>query len=357
MASNIALVTGGCGCVGFHVVQALLDEPSISAVHVFSRNPSQNQLPGVNYHTGNILSEQDVETLILRVQPTVIFHVASPVSSGNTASSKLFYDVNVIGTKTLLNYAQKSPCTKIFIYTSSSSVMKPPYHDSTETQPLVPLASKTDFNYYTTTKAIADQTVLEANRPNGLKTCSLRIAPIYGERDNQMIPGLFKVLDDKRHYSQIGKNTVLMDFLSAKNAAKAHILAYRALVPTGTQSSVAGEAFLITDGKPMPFWDFSRKVWAAAGEPVPQDKIKIVPAWLVLSLAVTMEWLYWIFTFGHKTPQFLRSHTIRYVTQERTFSIEKAKKLLNYQPEDDMDKSIGDGVAWHMENVRHLPKQ
>jgi len=351
MTKDIALVTGGCGCVGFHIVKVLLEEPTISAVHVFSRNPSQNRIPRAVYHTGSITSELDIENLFQKVQPTVIFHVASPVSSGNTATAKLFYDVNVEGTKTLLNYSQKTAATKALIYTSSSSVAKPPYHFTTEDKPMISVSSITDFNYYTTTKAIADTNVLKANNSNGLRTCCLRIAPIYGERDNQMIPGVIKVMDDNRQHNQIGDNSVLMDFLSAKNAARAHILAYRALMSPDEESralGVAGEAFFITDGKSLPFWDFSRKIWAAAGDRTPPDKIKIVPAWLVLGLAVALEWVYWVFTLGQKTPKFLRSHTIRYVTQERTFSIEKARTRLGYQPVDEMDQSIEDGVTWHL---------
>ena len=87
---DIELVTGGCGCVGFHVVKALLEEPSVAAVHVFSRNPSQNRLPGAIYHAGNLTSDGDIRSLITDVQPTVIFHVASPISSGSTENAKLF---------------------------------------------------------------------------------------------------------------------------------------------------------------------------------------------------------------------------------------------------------------------------
>lgn len=136
-----------------------------------------------------------------------------------------------------------------------------------------------------------------------------------------------------------------MDFLSVKNAASAHVLAYKALMAPNAASGVAGEAFFITDGKPIPFWDFSRKVWAAAGDRTPPDEIKVVPAWLVLGLAIAVEWMYWVFTFGQKTPQFLRSYTIRYVTEERTFSIEKARTILGYEPEDEMDEGIETGVA------------
>ncbi|CAG8961398.1 hypothetical protein HYFRA_00013346 [Hymenoscyphus fraxineus] len=354
MAANTILVTGGCGCVGYHIVKALLEESSSSEIHVFSRNPTQNRLPKVKYHAGSLTNPEDLKSIFSSIQPTVVFHVASPTSAGNTASAKLFYDVNVEGTKALLTCAQECERTKAFIYTSSSTVAKSPNHFTTEAQPLLPTTSKTDFDYYATTKAIADQFVLNSNEPNGLKTCCLRLALIYGERDNQMIPGVIKVLHDNQHTNQIGNNTALMDFLSARNAARAHVLAYKALMKpeTASQSKVAGEAFFITDGKPVPFWDISRKIWAAAGDKTPPEKIKVVPVWLVLGLAVALEWIYWVFTFGQKSPGSLRSHTIRWVTEERTYSIEKARERLGYEPVDETDQSIKEGVEWHLKELK-----
>ena len=172
---------------------------------------------------------------------------------------------------------------------------------------------------------------------------------MYGDRDNQLIPGVLKALKDKRQHIQIGDNSNEFDFCSATNAAAAHLLIAKALL-VGYQDpktpKVDGEAFFITDGKPMPFWTFSRKVWAAAGDHTPLDQVKVVPGWFVLGLAITVEWLYWIFSAGHKTPKMLRSHTIRHVTEPRTFSIDKARSRLGYKPADTMEDSIRKGVEW-----------
>lgn len=93
--------------------------------------------------------------------------------------------------------------------------------------------------------------VLEANDRATLRTCCLRIVSIYGERDNQTIPGIIKVLHEKRHKLQIGNNTEVMDFLSASNAARAHLLACTALLngfKDGNSPKVNGEASFITNG-------------------------------------------------------------------------------------------------------------
>lgn len=114
MATETALVTGGCGCIGFSVVKALLQEPSISKVHVFSRNPSKNLHPEVEYHAGSLTSEKDIESIFSIVQPTVLFHIASPIMSGTgSTTANEYYKVNVGGTKKLLDCANKTGVVKV----------------------------------------------------------------------------------------------------------------------------------------------------------------------------------------------------------------------------------------------------
>ena len=110
------LVIGGCGCVGFHVVKALLQDSSCSSVHVFSRNPNLNLLDNVQYYAGSLTSVEDIRTILQKIQPKVIFHVASPISSGNNANNKLFYNTNVLGTKHLLDCARNTPTVKAVVH-------------------------------------------------------------------------------------------------------------------------------------------------------------------------------------------------------------------------------------------------
>ncbi|KAF5876915.1 putative c-3 sterol dehydrogenase c-4 decarboxylase protein [Botrytis fragariae] len=306
----------------YHIVQAVLQQPSFKSVHVFSRNLTINLLPGVSYHAGSLTSLEDIKLLFDLIKTTLIFLVASPVSFGNTANASLFHKVIVRGTQNLLDCAARSLYTKALIYTSSTTVSKPPYHFNDETQPLTALNSKADFNYYTVTKAIADIAVLEANNPKGLKTCCLRIAPIYGKYDVQMIPGTLGVLQEKYHHSPIGDNTALMDFVSKRSP------------------KISGEAFFITDGNPVHFGDFAKSVWVAAGTTVDREDIRVFPAWFMIGLAVVTEWIYWTCTFGTVMPEKLRSHTMRYITEDRTFSIEKARERLGCRPVDDIEENI-----------------
>jgi uncharacterized protein YbjT (DUF2867 family) len=48
------LVVGGWGFLGSLLVEKLLEEPSVSSVHVISRNPTKNLNPKAKYHAGDI---------------------------------------------------------------------------------------------------------------------------------------------------------------------------------------------------------------------------------------------------------------------------------------------------------------
>lgn len=353
------LVVGGCGFVGFHIVRRLLEDQSCSSVAVLSRNPSSNRLAGVTYHAGDITSPETIQSLLAEIQPTIIIHSASPISFPNNADESQFYNVNVKGTQNLLECAAAAPSVKALIYTSSMTVMaNTEFISLKESAPLHTATSR--GSYYSRTKAIADASVLAAIDPKGLRTTCLRLVAVYGERDNQVIPGGLGALREGRQRFQIGDNSNLTDWVSVGNVATAHLLAAKALladVEGRTAPKVAGEAFFISDGASLPFWDFQRKVWAAAGDRTPATEVRVVPARLVLALASIVDWMYWIFTFGQMRPKIFTRHVIEFACLTRTYSIEKARERLGYVPARDMDKTIQEGVGWALAEMKTAEKR
>lgn len=348
------LVVGGCGFVGFHIVRHLLEDQSCTSVAVLSRNPSRNRLAGVSYYAGDITSLDNIRSLLAEIQPTVIIHSASPIAFGNDADEAQFHRTNVKGTQNLLECAAAAPSVTALVYTSSATVMAgTSFISLKETAPIHSATSRA--NSYSKSKAIADASVLAANNPPHLRTSCLRLGAVYGERDNQVIPGGLAVLRQGRQRFQIGDNSNLTDWVSADNVATAHLLAAKALLAESERRNgpkVGGEAFFITDGTPLPFWDFQRKVWAAAGDRTTAAEVTVVPPWFMLALASTVEWMYWIFTLGQRRPKTFTRHLIEYTCLPRTYSIEKARERLGYVPANDMDETIQEGVDWALEEVK-----
>lgn len=346
------LVVGGCGFLGYQVVSMLVNEPNCS-VSVLSRNPGHPRVAGVPYYACDITEINSLRSLILEIRPRIILNTASPIFYKDKVDEALLHQVNVVGTQNLLDVAKTTKSVKAFVQTSSSSVHAgSDFQFIREAAPLLDRSSKA--SEYAITKALADMMVLATNCQE-LHTLCLRPPVIYGERDGQLIPGVLAILRDKKTHIQLGDNTNLYDSIYVDNAASAHVAAAKALLRNDASNlKVDGEAFFITDDAPMPFWDFQRKIWAAAGDKTPLTKVHVIPAWVGLAIATIVEYLFWVFTLGQKLPpKTLRRDVLRYAVTNRTYCIEKAKGRLGYKPLIDTDEGIKRGVKWALQNQGH----
>jgi sterol-4alpha-carboxylate 3-dehydrogenase (decarboxylating) len=140
-------------------------------------------------------------------------------------------------------------------------------------------------------------------------------------------------------YFQIGSNDNLFDFTYAPNVAHAHLLAAEALlatlalrtVPLDTER-VDGEAFFVSNGTPVYFWDFTRAVWCERGLPgdvaYNVNRVLVLGATVAMALATVLEFVMGLFG---RTPTFTRI-AVKSSSRARYFSIEKARKRLGYEP-------------------------
>lgn len=85
-----------------------------------------------------------------------------------------------------------------------------------------------------------------------------------------------------------------------------------------TSYKVAGEAFFITGGTPIYFWDFPRALWAAYNGHEPSWVLPM-PAGVGLFAASCAEWVAWL---SGKTPGLTRGKVV-YSTVNRFYNIEK----------------------------------
>ncbi|EEA25204.1 hydroxysteroid dehydrogenase, putative [Talaromyces marneffei ATCC 18224] len=173
---------------------------------------------------------------------------------------------NVDGIRNLLKATRETENTRAFIYTGSHSALEqmPVIKQTEETAKLYSEFSK-DANPYAKSKAIADAEVQAADTPSALTTAVIRIPELYGENDDNCVGTLLDTIKKGQH-----------------NACEAHILAAKRILEGRLNG---GQAFFISDGVSLPYFDFARKLYAGAGHPVPPDQIKVMPLWLVVSIA------------------------------------------------------------------------
>lgn len=338
------LITGGGGFLGRHVVEQIL-KGGAASVAIINRTPKRFSLDGdfekiVTYHAADVADRLAVDAIFAQVKPHAIIHTASPVSTSN---AETLYKANVEGTRILLECSKKCSDTRAFIYTSSDSAMVPTQQPLSEENAVLCTTERFN-NPYGLSKALADRMV-QAENCKDLGTAVLRIPTLYGEHDTNFIPQLVASIRKNEHKMQIGQNQKVFEFLYVKKAAEAHVLALRALLDPASTSSVAGQAFFVSDGRPEPFFDFTRRCYAAMGYPVGQDDIRVIPLAVIQAAASTGEWAYWALTLGTK-QSLLRRKSIDHLDAGACWSIEKAKQILGYDPVVDQKKAIRDTMEW-----------
>jgi sterol-4alpha-carboxylate 3-dehydrogenase (decarboxylating) len=148
------------------------------------------------------------------------------------------------------------------------------------------------------------------------------------------------VIKEGRTHFQIGDNTNLIDFTYVSNVVDAHLLAADKLLDPVTLPRVGGEAFIITNDQPWPFWDFQRAVWKEMGH-VSQRKPTVLSRTVALILALFSEWFAW---FMGKPALFTRFR-VKFTCANRWFNISKARDVLGYKPAVDYTEGIQRMVA------------
>ncbi len=276
------LVTGGGGFLGRYIVEQLVARGD--KVRSFARNNyAELRELGVEQLTGDIRDEVAVARACREVD--TVIHCAAV--AGIWGPWEHYYQINTVGTRNVLAGCRQQDVQRM-VYSSSPSVTFDG-SDQSGIDESVPYASRWLCGY-PRSKALAEQDVLAADRPLGLRTCSLRPHLIWGPRDQHLIP---RLLDRARagKLRRVGDGTNRVDTVYVENAARAHLQAADAL--TELNSSVGGRAYFVSQGEPVYCWDWINQILELAGlEPVRQS-ISFRAAWhagALLEGAYRMLW-------------------------------------------------------------------
>ena len=172
-----AVVTGGAGFIGSHVVDALL--AGWDEVHVlddFSRGKRENVPEGVHVHEGDIRT--DAGRVFDEVRPEVCFHLAAQADVRVSVERPEFdADVNVIGTLHVLEAARKHG-TKIVFSSTGGAIYGECDAPAREDHPRAPLAP------YGVSKLAGEEYIAAYNRLYGAEHVALRYGNVYGPRQD-----------------------------------------------------------------------------------------------------------------------------------------------------------------------------
>jgi len=333
---TVSLVTGGCGFVGAAIARALKARgDEVIVLDVAPDCPVE----GVDYRRVDITNKAAV-TEACRGVDTVI-HNASIVHTKQNKQD-VVWAVNLGGTENMLEAAQKNGVPRL-IYISSGSVV---YEgkDIENGDESLPYSSVSQAPY-ADSKIAAEKLVLAENGKGGVATCALRPHVVFGPGDNRFMPTLLAKGRNGQLRVQIGRGVWLSDYTYVSNMTDAVLLADEALAKDGLNSIAAGQAYFITNGEPMPFWDFIRKVAARLGFP----PVKYTaPKSLVYAIAAVKEGIDTLKGGTLNAEDGLTRFAIRYMCTHHYFSIEKARRELGYNPAVSVDEGI-ERTCQHLE--------
>jgi UDP-glucose 4-epimerase len=178
-----AMVTGGAGFIGSHLVDALLARgDEVHVVDNLSTGSRDNLASAAALHELDIRDET-LEQLAARVRPEVVFHLAAQADVGTSVERPAFdADVNVVGTVRVLEAARAADGGVVFASSGGAiyGECERPASEDDEPRPLSP---------YAASKLAGEEYLATWNRLYGAGHVTCRLANVYGPRQLPTLEG------------------------------------------------------------------------------------------------------------------------------------------------------------------------
>lgn len=218
LESEDILITGGAGFVGSNLSRHLQDRGStVHTVDNYSVGEQTLVPQGVNAYESDIL-DSDFKDIVQMIDPSVIIHLAAihyiPYCNENPEET---FQVNVMGTRNVLQAAHELDGLKGFVFSSSAAVY-PPRNDPN------PVDSATGpMDIYGETKLIGEDLVRLFAEDTGISTAVARLFNIYGpnETNPHLIPEILSQVHDGSRTIELGNTKPKRDFVHVSDVCKA----------------------------------------------------------------------------------------------------------------------------------------
>lgn len=326
------LVTGANGFIGQHLVRRLLsDGKKIRGTRYVERPLYFIRSDEVEWQTVDLLKKESLKGIAEGIE--CIYHLAAIPNNDYSKTWEDFYNVNVLGTRALLEEAKKNGI-KRFVYIST--VEAAGYGDGVN--PRKETDEPKPDNNYGKSKLQAEKIVLNGSWP--FECVVVRLPAIYGPGTFLIVPKLFGMVR-RGYYPFIGSGNALMEFCYIENAVQAIVLA-------GTRKEAVGELFYVSDERSYSIKEVITAIAAAMNKRV---FMLHFPRWLAYTTAWLWEMSAKIFPFPpivtpSKKPFFTRE-TVWWTTRNvNIVSTEKIRRLLGFVPSITLSRGCDETWKW-----------
>ena len=223
-----ALVTGGAGFIGSHIVESLCKDSRIKKIIILD-----NLSTGKKKNLKSIIKSKKIKFIkidILKLNQirkyfrkvAIVFHLAGNVAVlPSMLNPKKFLDNNLIGTSNVLDSMRHHKVKKI-IYAASSSCYGNQGRALIKENNSINLESPYAFSKYS-----AEQLIIFLSKINKFNFVSLRLFNVYGPRSNNngnyasVISIFLKQKKNNRKLTIVGKGNQSRDFIYVEDVVEA----------------------------------------------------------------------------------------------------------------------------------------
>jgi nucleoside-diphosphate-sugar epimerase len=237
---RIALVTGGAGFIGSHLVDALIRAGlRVRVIDNLATGRAENLNPVAEFVQADIRNGDSIRKAFAAVD--TVFHVAAlprvPLSIERPIET---HTVNVIGTLNVLVAAREAHARRI-VYSGSSSV----YGDQPRL-PLVETMTPNPLSPYALQKLVGEQYLRMFHRLFAMECVCLRYFNVYGPRMATegayvtVIGAFLRARREKRPLPVEGDGEQTRDFTNVRDVVRANILAMDCEIADGRPINIGG---------------------------------------------------------------------------------------------------------------------
>lgn len=175
-----ALVTGGAGFIGSHIVDALIKRHiKVFVVDDLSSGSKENVNPNAEFIKLSITNPQ-FPKLIKKLKPELVIHAAAQLDVRKSVENPLHdAKVNIQGSLSLFSAAAEHGAKKIIFISTGGAMFndskKPPYSEKQEADPISP---------YGIAKFVTEKYLRFYHEYYGVDYTVLRLANVYGPRQS-----------------------------------------------------------------------------------------------------------------------------------------------------------------------------
>ena len=325
MSKRKILITGGQGFVGRALVDAFADAGHEVICADIIERAFRDDVRFIK------LDIRDAEAVMRACEGLdSIIHNASLVHTKNNRAEDV-WAVNFTGTEHLLAASEQHGVER-FVYISSASAV---YEgEDIENGDETLRYSQISQAPYADSKIAAEKKVIAYNGTGDTHCCAIRPHVVFGAGDNRFVPAILSKAQQGKLTRCVGNRDKLSDFTYISNLTDAVLAAEQRVAPGG---AACGQIYFITNGEPKAFFDFVDMLLKEAGYPTIKGK---VPYWLAYGVAAIAEGIDTLKGGTLNAEDGLTRFAVRYMVTHHYYSIEKAKRELDWTPKVDLCEGL-----------------